>query len=306
MAKKRNTLKSDVARLVRFKKSLGQDANFNELYKKYKDKGRTYLDNRSFRFTDDKGKFVSVVNYNDDDVKNILDLAKTKRQEKQAKQDLRQTYQKALIDLYTQKKKKNPKITYREVLDESKDKDLLNFDKKNLIIYNSMQDNLEVLQNENPKLKITITGVDGKTKEFQGNKDFLNAQEFQDKQLSEAWKKVREMMKDQQQKATEPIQDDIDFYQDQLEIINDLREEGLMPVFDDFGEVVKTVKLDEDESDLMIDNIEQNLENLSGDLEIAKQTPTPIKSVPTTVINDLSGKPLAVKINYNDIRGGSI
>ena len=76
MAKKRNTLKSDVARLVRFKKSLGQDANFNELYKKYKDKGRTYLDNRSFRFTDDKGKFVSVVNYNDDDVKNILSLAK--------------------------------------------------------------------------------------------------------------------------------------------------------------------------------------------------------------------------------------
>ena len=56
----------------------------------------------------------------------------------------------------------------------------------------------------------------------------------------------------------------------------------------------------------MIDNIEQNLANLENDLYLAKKTPTPLKSVPTTVINDLSGKPLAVKINYNDIRGGSI
>lgn len=302
--KKRNTLKQDVSRLVKFKKSIGQKADFDELYKKYKSKGKTYLDNRSFRFTDDKGKFINLVNYSDQDVQEILNLAKTKRQKKSSKSDIRNVTQKATIDIFQKRKKENPNITFREVLKEVKDKNIFEIDSKSLVVYNSLENHLSNLYNENNKLKITITDSEGKKHDFSGKAGLIQAQKMQSEQLSLGWKKIRDEMKENLKKETNPIKENIEFYENQLEVVRSLKKEGLTPVFDDFGEVSKTIKFNKKISDRLDKAIVENLDNLEDDLQTAKEgSITPSRSIPTNTINDSQGNPLAVGINYSDIRG---
>ena len=309
MAKKKkvkNTLAADVKRLVKFKHSIGQEASYKELYKHYKSKGRTKLDARSFRISDQKGRFTSVIDYSDPAVQEILSQAKTKREEKQSKSDLREVYNKAISEVYKRRKKKDKNITFRDVVNEAKSKNIFEVDEDSRPVYRAVSNLLELKYKDNPDLKIIITGSDGKTKSFVGKKGFHEAQDFQSSELSKAWKIVRDSMK---QELNDEVRE-LDFNLEQKELIManemSLRKEGKMGVYDDEGEFMRAVKLDLSRQVKFLRGIENDINEIKDEQNQAKKrSRTPLQKIPVTTVTDLEGNPIAVKVNYNDIRGGS-
>lgn len=307
MAKKRlkNTLKSDVKRLVKFKKSIGQKANYGELYSYYKKKGRINLDNRSFRFTDDAGRFTSIIDYQDEAVKEILSFAKSKRNKKESEKDLRQAYRAALENIYKRRKKKNPKITMRDIVQEAKTKSMVEVDEDSRPVYRAVTDLLKHKFEKNKNLKIMITDSEGKTESFKGKDRYHNAQALQSTELSKAWKIVRDRMNDEKDLEVSTLTEQLDEWKSILEMETQLRKEGKMGIYDDEGDFVSSVKLNLRKQESFMKTVRVQINETEDEIDQAeKKKRTPLQKIPVTTINDLTGKPMVMKINYNDIRGG--